>query len=87
MTIPYYVSEQELFMDSISALLVFFGVASLLLSWGYLTIISFKDDYAWGFMTIFLPPLSYIYSFFRLGKAWEPLALAFVGVTLVICGL
>lgn len=74
-------------MDSISALLLFFGLASLLLSWGYLTIISFKDDYAWGFMTVFLPPLSYVYSLFRLGKAWEPLALALIGIGLVLCSL
>lgn len=74
-------------MDPLSSLLLFFGIASLLVSWIYLTIIAFRDDYAWGFMTLFLPPLSYLYSLFRLGKAWEPVALAAVGVVLVWCGL
>ena len=74
-------------MESISALLIFFGVASLLISWVYLTIISFRDDYAWGFMTLFLPPLSYIYCLFRLGKAWEPIVLACIGMALLISGI
>lgn len=74
-------------MGSISALLVFFGIASLLVSWAYLTIISFRNDYAWGFMTLFLPPLSYVYSVFNLGKAWEPVLLAFIGVGLLAGGL
>lgn len=74
-------------MGSISALLVFFGAASLLVSWAYLTIISFRNDYAWGFMTLFLPPVSYIYCMFNLGKAWEPVLLAMIGVGLVAGGL
>lgn len=74
-------------MEPISSLLMFFGVASLLISWVYLIIISFKTDYAWGFMSIFLPPLSYLYAVFNLGKTWESVALAVVGVTFVICGM
>jgi hypothetical protein len=73
-------------MSALPSILMFFGIATLLLSWLYLTVISFKDDYAWGFMTLFLPPLSYTYSLFRLGKAWEPLALAFIGLVLVVLG-
>ena len=73
-------------MDSISALLVMFGTASLLASWVYLIIISFKTDYAWGFMSVFLPPLSYLYSLFNLGKTWESLGLAVIGMTLLLLG-
>jgi hypothetical protein len=74
-------------MDSISSLLVFFGAALLLISWVYLVIISFKTDYAWGFMSIFLPPLSYLYSLFNLGKTWEVIGLALVGSVLLIAGV
>lgn len=74
-------------MEPISSLLVFFGAATLLISWVYMIIISFKTDYAWGFMTIFLPPLSYLYGLFNLGKTWEVLALALVGSGLLLAGL
>lgn len=74
-------------MDSISSTLVMFGIASLLVSWVYLLIISFKTDYAWGFMSVFLPPLSYLYSVCNLGKAWQPVALALVGCILLVSGL
>lgn len=74
-------------MDPISSLLVFFGVATLLVSWVYMIIISFKVDYAWGFMSVFLPPLSYLYGLFNLGKTWEVLGLALVGMILLIAGV
>lgn len=74
-------------MEPISSLLVFFGAACLLVSWVYMLIISFKTDYAWGFMTVFLPPLSYLYGLFNLGKTWEVLGLAVVGSGLLIAGL
>ena len=74
-------------MDSISALLTMFGTTALLASWVYLIIVSFKTDYAWGFMSVFLPPLSYLYSLFNLGKTWESLLLAVVGVALLIGAL
>ena len=74
-------------MDPISSLLVFFGAATLLISWVYMIIISFKADYAWGFMSVFLPPLSYLYGLFNLGKTWEVIALALVGSTLLVAGL
>lgn len=78
---------RERFMDPISSLLVFFGVATLLVSWVYMIIISFKVDYAWGFMSVFLPPLSYLYGLFNLGKTWEVLGLALVGMILLIAGV
>ena len=71
-------------MEPITSLLVLFGVASLLISWVYLIIISFKADYAWGFMSVFLPPLSYLYALFNLGKTWEVFALVFVGAGLLL---
>ena len=74
-------------MDSISSLLVMFGVATLLVSWVYMIIISFKTDYAWGFMSVFLPPLSYVYGLFNLGKAWEVLGLAVLGLVMLGAGL
>jgi hypothetical protein len=74
-------------MEPISSVLVFFGAATLLVSWVYMIIISFKADYAWGFMSVFLPPLSYLYGLFNLGKTWEVLALAFVGSVLLLTGL
>lgn len=78
---------RECSMDPISSLLVFFGIATLLVSWVYLIIISFKTDYAWGFMTLFLPPLSYLYALFNLGKAWETLGLAIVGSVMLLAGV
>lgn len=74
-------------MEPIASLLVFFGAATLLISWVYMIIISFKVDYAWGFMSVFLPPLSYLYGLFNLGKTWEVIALALVGSTLLVAGL
>jgi hypothetical protein len=74
-------------MESISSVLVFFGAASLLISWIYMIIIAFKTDYAWGFMSIFFPPLAYLYGLFNLGKAWEVLGLAVLGSGLLLAGL
>lgn len=74
-------------MEPISSLLVFFGAATLLISWVYMIIISFRSDYAWGFMSVFLPPLSYLYGLFNLGKAWEVLALAVAGSAMLLAGL
>ncbi len=74
-------------MEPISSLLIFFGAASLLISWVYLLIMSFKTDYAWGFMSVFMPPLSYLYALFNLGKTWEVVGLALLGVTMLIAGL
>ena len=83
----YRLHLREYFMGSIASILVFFGAALLLMSWVYLIIISFKTDYAWGFMSIFMPPLAYLYSMFNLGKTWQVLVLAFVGSGMLIAGL
>lgn len=73
--------------DSLPALLTFFGAALMLVSWVYMIIISFKDDYAWGFMTVFIPPLGYLYGFAALGKAWEAEALGILGIVLILFGI
>jgi hypothetical protein len=80
-------NPREHFMEPISSLLVFFGAATLLISWVYMIIISFKTDYAWGFMSLFLPPLSYLYGLFNLGKTWEVIGLAALGSGLLLAGL
>jgi hypothetical protein len=74
-------------MEPISSLLVFFGAATLLISWVYMIIISFKTDYAWGFMSLFMPPLSYLYGLFNLGKTWEAMGLAMLGSVMLLAGL
>ena len=70
-------------MDAATASLTTLGVASLLVSYILMMIASWKEDYAWGLCTLFLPPLSYLYGLFRLDKAGEALGLAVVGWLLV----
>ena len=70
-------------MDPLSAAFMTFGVICLLSSWVLLLSVSFKDDFAWGMTTIFLPPLSYLYGFFNLDKAASSLVLALIGWALV----
>lgn len=70
-------------MDAGTATLVTYGVAALLASWVLLLIVSWKEDYAWGLCTLFLPPLSYMYGLFRLDKAGEVILLAAVGWILI----
>ena len=49
-------------MDPISVVFITFGVILIAAGWIQLLITSFKEDYTWGLTTLFLPPLSYIYS-------------------------
>ena len=70
-------------MDAASAALLTMGAALLLTSWILLMIASWKEDYAWGLCTLFLPPLSYLYALTRLDKAGESLLVAVVGWALV----
>ena len=70
-------------MEAASASLMVFGAASLLVSWVLLLIVSWKEDYAWGLCTLFLPPLSYLYGLSRLDKAGESLVVAVVGWVLL----
>lgn len=70
-------------MDSGSAALLTFGLATLLVSWILLLIVASKEDYAWGLCALLLPPLAYLYGLFRLDKAGESLALAGLGLILL----
>ena len=70
-------------MDAATATLLTFGAASLLVSWVLLLIVSWKEDFAWGLCTLFLPPLSYLYSLARLDKAGESLLVAVFGWLLI----
>jgi len=70
-------------MDAGTATLVTYGAAALLVSWVLLLIVSWKEDYAWGLCTLFLPPLSYLYGLFRLDKAGQAILVAIIGWVLI----
>ncbi len=74
-------------MDPLSASFMTFGVLLLVISWINLLILSFKSDYAWGLSTLFLPPISYLYSLFALEKAGSSVFLAGIGLVLIFLGL
>ena len=71
-------------MEAASATMITVGVAMLLLSWIVLLIAAWKEDYAWGLCTLFLPPLSYLYGIARLDKAGEAILLAIGGWALIL---
>ena len=52
------------------------GAASLLISWILLLITSWQEEYAWGMVSLLLPPLGYGYALFRLDKAGASLGCA-----------
>ena len=70
-------------MEATSALMMTLGAAALLASWVLLLIQSWREDFSWGLCSLLIPPLSYVYGFFRLDKAGEALALAVVGWILI----
>ncbi|TGD74269.1 hypothetical protein E4634_09105 [Mangrovimicrobium sediminis] len=70
-------------MEATSATLLTFGVATLAISWILLLIASWKEDYAWGLCSVFLPPLSYLYGLARLDKAGDALLVAVFGWILI----
>ncbi|MEL7044841.1 MAG: hypothetical protein AAGL66_07455 [Pseudomonadota bacterium] len=74
-------------MDPTSAVLMTFGVALLLVSWILLLVAAWQDDYAWGLFATLLPPVAYIYAFFRLEKAGQSLLVAAIGWLCVIFAL
>ena len=74
-------------MEATSATLLTFGVAALAVSWILLLVASWKEDYTWGLCTVFLPPLSYLYSLARLDKAGDALLVAVFGWILIWLGL
>jgi len=74
-------------MEASNALLMTLGAAALLASWVLLLIESSREDFAWGLCSLLLPPLSYLYGLFRLDKAGESIALAFVGWGFILLAL
>ncbi len=74
-------------MDPITAVLVTFGAILIFAGWIQLLITSFGEDYTWGLTTLFLPVLSYTYSFFAWEKSKDAMVLTLIGWTLVIVGL
>lgn len=74
-------------MDPLSASFVTFGALILIISWVNLLILSFREDFSWGMSTLFVPPLSYLYSLFALEKAGSSIALAIIGGVLIFLGL
>ena len=74
-------------MDAATASLTTLGVASLLVSYILMMIASWKEDYACGLCTLFLPPLSYLYGLARLDKAGDAWLVAILGLVLIWFGL
>lgn len=74
-------------MDSGSAVLLTFGLATLFVSWILLLIVAWKEDYAWGLFTLLLPPLAYLYGLFRLDKAGQSLLVAAAGLIMIWAAL
>lgn len=70
-------------MEASNALLMTLGVATLLVSWILLLVVSWKEDYAWGLFSLLLPPVGYVYSCFRLDKAGQVLLTAILGWVLI----
>ena len=66
-------------MEAAAATMYTYGAALLLASWVLLIIAAWKEDYAWGLCSIFLPPLAYLYGLARLDKAGEAILVALLG--------
>ncbi|MGB1140677.1 MAG: hypothetical protein ACPG1A_07240 [Halioglobus sp.] len=66
-------------MEAAAATMYTYGAALLLMSWVMLIITAWREDYAWGLCSLFLPPLAYLYAFARLDKAGEALVVAALG--------
>ena len=74
-------------MDQVPVILVFMGVAVMALSWIYMIIVAFKDDYSWGLCSVFLPPVGYFYGLFSWSKSWEFELMAVIGFLMTASGL
>ncbi len=73
-------------MEASSSFLMTLGAVSLLISWILLLITSWQEEYAWGMVSLLLPPLGYGYALFRLDKAGASLGCALVGWILIWLG-
>lgn len=75
-------------MDPISTIMLTFGVILLVIGWIQLIITSFDEDFTWGLATVFVPPLSYLYSAVAaFDKTKGTMALTGIGLALVIFAL
>ena len=66
-------------MEAATATMYTYGAALLLTSWVLLIIAAWREDYAWGLSSLFLPPLAYLYGFARLDKAGEAIVVGILG--------
>ena len=73
-------------MDPIAATFITFGTILLIASWVQLIILSFNNDFSWGLVTVFVPPLSYIYGCFAWEKAKSAVLMCGLGWILVFFG-
>ena len=73
-------------MEASSSFLMTLGAALLLISWILLLITSWQEEYAWGMVSLLLPPLGYGYALFRLDKAGASLGCALLGWILIWWG-
>ena len=73
-------------MEASSSFLMTLGAASLLISWILLLITSWQEEYAWGMVSLLLPPLGYGYALFRLDKAGASLGCALLDWILIWLG-
>ena len=73
-------------MEASSSFLMTLGAASLLISWILQLITSWQEEYAWGMVSLLLPPLGYGYALFRLDKAGASLGCALLGWILIWLG-
>mgnify|MGYP004299330697 FL=1 len=73
-------------MEASSSFLMTLGAASLLISWILLLITSWQEEYAWGMVSLLLPPLGYGYALFRLDKAGASLGCALLAWILIWLG-
>ena len=73
-------------MEASSSFLMTLGAASLLISWILLLITSWQEEYAWGMVSLLLPPLGYGYALFRLDKAGASLGCGLLGWILIWLG-
>jgi len=70
-------------MEPLSAALVTFGVAILLISWVMMIITSFQEDFTWGLSSVFVPPFAYFYGLFKWSKAKTAILFAVLGWILI----
>ena len=70
-------------MDPISSLLLVLGIFLLLDSWVMLIFAASDESFAWGFMSVILPPVGYLYALFDWQRGRDSILLAAVGGALV----